>query len=159
MPTNAISVSLIPTIKKEDLVIFIKEIDSFLANKLPDLYKECSAQMKIEKLLDAIDKIETNHFLYSICVGEFAKEVRNRTKIRASHIGNRSQSRKNRICIKDWTKIKNSFENADYEELLLTAEKLLDEAWSHLSEFYVQADCKNIRRNLAKYKKNQQGSN
>ena len=149
MPNNHISTTSVSTVKTEDIVFFLKEIDLFLFEKLPELHIECKAKIKIDKLLDAIEKISSNRVHYAICVNDFAKEIRNQTKIRASHIANRTQSRKTRLCIGSWPAVRDSLENScSKEELLLIAEQLMDEAFMHLSELYIEADYARIKKSI-----------
>lgn len=151
---HIISITSLLTIKKTALINFLEEIDEFLASKLPDLYNECSNKLTISKLVLSLKEIEKNRFVYAKCVEGFAKEFRNRTKVRASLLGDRAEARKNRIWIGVWPTFKEHILDFGQEELLLVAEKLMEEAWYHLCEFYVEADCLEIDRNLRKYKKN-----
>ena len=154
MPNILQSSNTISTAKKEDLLNFLKEIELFMFNNLPFLYEDCNTKKTIKNLCTALNKPRIDPHLFPIRLEQFTINIRNRIKILIAHIATNVQSENLRIYIKNWPAIKNNLQKSSNEELILIVEKLVDEAFIHLSELMLQAVCTNIRKKLAIYKRN-----
>jgi hypothetical protein len=138
------------TIEQKKLVSFLMEIEKFLSTKLPELYEECSAQINLQNLRTALSQEKLDFHVYTICMRQFVLHVRNCTRMRASFAGN-SEDETTKIHIGKWPEVKSTISpDAERDELYSFANKLIDEAFVHLSEILLTMVCIEVEKKIIK---------
>lgn len=135
----------IVTIERKRLLSFLTEIEIFLLTSLPELCEECPAIIEIQNIKELLSLPRPNLDTYSVSMKQFVLNVRNCIRMRASLIGSLEADSIN-IHISQWAEIKSRLSSeTPKEDLLLIANKLIDEAFIHLSE--VLLDLMDVKSN------------
>lgn len=137
------------TIEKTRLVDFLTEIEIYLATNVPEFHDGCSAQNNLENLKNALSSHVLDFHAYTKCMEEFTLNVRGCIRRKTCFMGN-PEVENERIHIGQWSEIKKEISpDTSKKELFSIANRLIDEAHSHLSEILLVL-CIEVEKKLSK---------